>query len=125
MACREAARRKNGQEHSAAGRHRAKSKSTSVKVRAYSVILGAEKNGIWTAEVPAFGFVTEGRGQRGALLMAKDAIEGLVELSRESATPLPPSDAVVIASTPKRRPVIRTKSRRRHSSVRKPVKART
>lgn len=67
----------------------------------YYVKVEPDTGGIWTAEVPALGIVTEGRGERGARSAAQRAIEGYVRGAEMHGLELPPSD-VTRTFTPSR-----------------------
>lgn len=62
---------------------------------AYHVILENAGGGTWTAEIPAFGIVTEGPGEKGAREMAADAIAGYIACAKKHGLPIPKPDAVV------------------------------
>jgi len=62
---------------------------------AYHVILENAGGGVWTAEIPAFGVVTEGRGKAGARAMAADAIAGYIMCAKRRGFPIPETDAVI------------------------------
>ena len=62
---------------------------------AYHVILENAGNGVWTAEIPAFRAVTEGRGEDGARAMAADLIWGYIKGAKMHGFPIPKPDAVV------------------------------
>jgi predicted RNase H-like HicB family nuclease len=64
---------------------------------AYSIVLEPAEGdeGIWTAEVPALGLVTEGLGPDGARDAARDAIEGFIEVATRTGRPVPPGDVVI------------------------------
>jgi predicted RNase H-like HicB family nuclease len=68
-----------------------------MKLNAYRVILEAEPDGVWTAEIPALGICTEGKGAPGALRMAKDAIDGYLWVNAHHGFSIPPFDAVAVA----------------------------
>lgn len=61
----------------------------------YRIILEPDSGGYWTAEVPAFGFVTEGRGQEGARRAAYAAIHGYIAGAKEKGLPIPKPDLQV------------------------------
>lgn len=65
---------------------------------AYSIVLepAADADGVWTAEVPAFGIATEGDGSDGARKAALDAIRGYVEVARRLGKPIPAGDLIDI-----------------------------
>jgi len=50
---------------------------------------------MWTAEIPAFRAVTEGRGEAGARAMAADLIAGYIRFAKRDGVPVPKPDAVV------------------------------
>jgi len=58
----------------------------------YQVKLEPDTGGIWTAEVPALGIVTEGRGQTGARRAADSAVKGYIRSAEMHGLTLPPSD---------------------------------
>jgi predicted RNase H-like HicB family nuclease len=62
---------------------------------AYHVILENAGGGVWTAEIPAFRAVTEGRGEAGARAMAADLIAGYIRFAKRDGVPVPKPDAVV------------------------------
>ena len=62
---------------------------------AYHVILENAGGGIWTAEIPAFRAVTEGRGEAGARAMAADLIAGYIRFAKRDGVTVPKPDAVV------------------------------
>jgi predicted RNase H-like HicB family nuclease len=72
-------------------------KPPSTASTAYSIILEPAEgdDGIWTAEVPALGLVTEGLGSVGARDAARDAIEGFIEVASRTGRPIPPGDIVI------------------------------
>jgi predicted RNase H-like HicB family nuclease len=79
-----------------------------MKPNAYRVILEHERDGVWTAEIPAFGICTEGKGARGALRMARNAIDGYLWGSAHRGFPVPSFDAIaVVPSTRKRKKQLR------------------
>ncbi len=58
--------------------------------RAYRVILRKEPEGVYTAIVPAFTHcVTWGETVEHAIEMAKEAIEGCIEVLEENGLPIP------------------------------------
>ena len=61
----------------------------------YNVILEREPDGIWTAEVPALGIVTEGRGESGARKAADRAIQGYIIGAQRHGLTLPDSDSTI------------------------------
>jgi len=78
---------------------------------AYSIVLEPTEgnDGIWTAEIPALGLVTEGPGSDGARKAARDAIEGYIEVAARTGRPIPPGDVsiaphVAWSAAPPRRP---------------------
>ncbi len=62
---------------------------------AYHVILENAGGGTWTAEIPAFRAVTEGRGEDGARAMAADLIWGYIKGAKMHGLPIPKPDAVI------------------------------
>jgi antitoxin HicB len=59
-------------------------------MRNYRVILRKEPEGVYTAFVPAFtSCITWGETVEHALEMAKDAIEGCIEILKEEGLPIP------------------------------------
>lgn len=58
----------------------------------YKVNLEPDEDGIWTAEVPALGIVTEGRGEAGACRAADRAIAGYLEGLERHGLAVPPLD---------------------------------
>lgn len=70
----------------------------SARASAYSIVLepSADGDGTWTAEVPAFGIVTEGHGSTGARKAALDAIRGYVEVATRLGKPVPDGDLIDI-----------------------------
>jgi predicted RNase H-like HicB family nuclease len=58
----------------------------------YDVNLEPDEDGIWTAEVPALGIVTEGRGEAAARRAADRAIVGYLEGLERHGLAIPPSD---------------------------------
>jgi predicted RNase H-like HicB family nuclease len=64
---------------------------------AYSIVLEPAEgdDGIWTAEVPALGLVTEGLGSDGARAAAREAIEGFIEVASRTGRAIPPGDVVI------------------------------
>jgi predicted RNase H-like HicB family nuclease len=70
----------------------------SARTSAYSIVLepSGDDDGVWTAEVPAFGIVTEGDGSDGARRAALGAIRGYVEVARSLGKPIPEGDLVDI-----------------------------
>lgn len=68
----------------------------SARASAYSIVLepSADADGLWTAEVPAFGIVTEGDGSDGARKAALDAIRGYVEVANRLGKPIPDGDLI-------------------------------
>jgi len=70
----------------------------STRASAYSIVLepSADDDGVWTAEVPAFGIVTEGDGSDGARKAALDAIRGYVEVASRLGKPIPDGDLIDI-----------------------------
>ena len=102
---------------------------------AYTVVLERpeDDDGIWTAEVPAFGIVTEGRGRGAARLAARKAIIGYIEVAQSLGREVPGGDllearAVVaprmhatgtIASTSRKAATARKKSPARKAQRRK------
>jgi predicted RNase H-like HicB family nuclease len=67
----------------------------------YHVKLEPDEGGIWTAEVPALGIVTEGRGEAGARRAADRAVAGYLKGLERHGLPVPPSD-VTRTFTPSR-----------------------
>lgn len=69
-----------------------------MRASAYSIVLepSADSDGVWTAEVPAFGIITEGDGSDGARKAALDAIRGYVEVARRLRKPIPDGDLIDI-----------------------------
>ncbi len=66
----------------------------------YRIILEPDgATGYWTAEVPAFGFVTEGRDANGARHAAYAAIEGYIEGAKRKGLPVPAPDLQVTCTT--------------------------
>ena len=67
---------------------------------AYTIVLEPSRDGddVWTAEIPAFGIVTEGHGSDGARKAALDAIEGYIEVATRLGKPIPSGD---ILTTPR------------------------
>ena len=62
-------------------------------MRNYRVILRREPEGVYTAFVPAFtSCITWGETVEHALEMAKDAIEGCIEVMLEEGMEIPPDD---------------------------------
>jgi predicted RNase H-like HicB family nuclease len=63
---------------------------------AYAIIIEPAEgaDGTWTAEVPAFGLVTQGLGPNGARKAALDAIEGYVDAATRTGEPIPPGDII-------------------------------
>jgi predicted RNase H-like HicB family nuclease len=90
-----------------------------MKANAYRVILEDQLDGVWTAEIPAFGICTEGNGERDALRMARKAIDGYLWGTLHRGFPIPPFDAIAIApSTRKPNGRLRGPARRaRHSKA--------
>lgn len=58
----------------------------------YQIILEPDNGGYWTAEVPAFGFVTEGRGEDVARRAAHAAISGYIAGAKKMGLPIPEPD---------------------------------
>jgi len=67
----------------------------------YYINLEPDSGGIWTAEIPALGIVTEGRGQAGARKAAERAIAGYVRGALQRGFPLPESDVIVTVTLPR------------------------
>lgn len=64
-----------------------------MRVLNYRVILVPEEDGGYTAKVPAItGCITYGDTVEDALAMAKDAIEGCIEVLVDEGQPVPPDD---------------------------------
>lgn len=61
--------------------------------RSYRVILRKEPEGVYTAFVPAFtNCITWGENVEQAIAMAKEAIEGCIEVLEEKGLPIPLDD---------------------------------
>jgi predicted RNase H-like HicB family nuclease len=63
---------------------------------AYTIILepSGDDDGVWIAEIPAFGIVTEGDDREGARKAALDAIAGYVEVAKRLGRSIPHGDVV-------------------------------
>jgi predicted RNase H-like HicB family nuclease len=77
-----------------------KHSTLSARATAYSIVLepSADNDGVWTAEVPAFGIVTEGEGSAAARQAALDAIRGYVEVASRVGKPIPAGDLIDMPS---------------------------
>lgn len=73
---------------------RKQSGKRSAKVRKYTVFFIPDETGGYTAHIPALGIVTEGENFREAKDMAKDAIEGWIEVAQEIGKPVPDDVAI-------------------------------
>jgi predicted RNase H-like HicB family nuclease len=64
---------------------------------AYKVILepSEDGDGIWTAEIPALGIVTEGRGRAGAEGAAENAVRGYRATAERHGKAVPAGDLQV------------------------------
>ena len=62
----------------------------------------ADDDGVWIAELPAFGIVTEGRGSDGARKAGLDAIRGYVEVASRLGKPVPDGDLIDIPGSRRR-----------------------
>lgn len=67
-----------------------------MRASAYSIVLepSGDDDGVWTAEVPAFGTVTEGQGPAGARQAALEAMRGYVDVARRLGKPVPDGDLI-------------------------------
>lgn len=67
-----------------------------MRASAYSIVLepSGDDDEVWTAEVPAFGIVTEGQGSAGARQAALHAMRGYIEIARRLGKPLPDGDLI-------------------------------
>lgn len=61
----------------------------------YNVILEPDEDGMWTAEIPALGIVTEGRGEARAREAAARAVEGYITGAQRHGLRIPESDVTV------------------------------
>ncbi len=68
-----------------------------MKILNYRVILIPEESGGYTAKVPAIkGCITYGETVEEALVMAKDAIEGCLEVLFDEGQPIPVDDTYTL-----------------------------
>jgi predicted RNase H-like HicB family nuclease len=70
-------------------------------VRRYTVFFISDETGGYTAHIPALGIVTEGESLKEVREMARDAIEGWVEVAHEIGKPIPddvPIDQVEVSA---------------------------
>jgi predicted RNase H-like HicB family nuclease len=58
-------------------------------VRRYTVFFLPDQAGGYTAHIPALGIVTEGETLKEAKVMARDAIEGWIEVAQEIGRTIP------------------------------------
>jgi predicted RNase H-like HicB family nuclease len=80
---------------------------------AYHVILENAGGGIWTAEIPAFRAVTEGRGEAGARVMAANLIAGYIRIAKRDGVSIPKPDAVIPRAATKVRRIPKKAAHRR------------
>jgi predicted RNase H-like HicB family nuclease len=70
-------------------------------VRRYTVFFLPDKSGGYTAHIPALGIVTEGETLKEAQMMARDAIEGWIEVAHDLGKRIPddvPFDQVEVCA---------------------------
>jgi len=71
------------------------------RVRRYTVFFLPDESGGYTAHIPALGIVTEGETLKEARLMARDAIEGWIEVAQDLGKRIPddvPFDQVEVCA---------------------------
>jgi predicted RNase H-like HicB family nuclease len=88
-------------------------RNRSAVVRRYTVFFLPDESGGYTAHIPALGIVTEGETLKEARVMAKDAIEGWIEVAQDLGKRIPDDIAFDQSRCPHESPAPCAESRSR------------